>query len=245
MRIAAWNLNNRVGKVRFRPEAALAAISLDVDVLVLNEYYPQKHHELFTSTLANAGWRYQEYSAESVEKANRVLIASRVSLEPLKIDLPSFDRQFPSNIACVHVPSFGISVVGVRVPWYEGPDIGLVSSAWDWIQSTAVKLADKPAIFTGDFNASLKSGKARGGGHFRRLIESGLERAAPHGKASFFGKKESQSEVDHILGNMHCELTDAQYVVQSGHYCLAGKPDAISDHAAILAKVKRRDFVNQ
>ena len=35
MRIATWNLNNRVGKTRFRLDAAEAAIALGVDVLVL------------------------------------------------------------------------------------------------------------------------------------------------------------------------------------------------------------------
>ena len=43
MLIATWNLNNRVGKVRFRPEAASAAIALGADVLVFNEYYPKDH----------------------------------------------------------------------------------------------------------------------------------------------------------------------------------------------------------
>jgi len=37
MRLATWNLNNRVGKVPFRPEAAQAAIALDVDLMVLTE----------------------------------------------------------------------------------------------------------------------------------------------------------------------------------------------------------------
>ena len=34
---ATWNLNNRVGMVGFRPEAANVAIALEADVLVFNE----------------------------------------------------------------------------------------------------------------------------------------------------------------------------------------------------------------
>jgi hypothetical protein len=55
MLIATWNLNNRVGKVRFRPEAASAAIALGADVLVFNEYYPQEHEPTFVRTLHDAG----------------------------------------------------------------------------------------------------------------------------------------------------------------------------------------------
>ena len=40
MKIAAWNLNNRVGKVPFRLEAATAAIAVGADIFVFNEYYP-------------------------------------------------------------------------------------------------------------------------------------------------------------------------------------------------------------
>lgn len=38
--LCTWNLNNRVGKVPFRLEAAKAAASLKADVLVLTEFYP-------------------------------------------------------------------------------------------------------------------------------------------------------------------------------------------------------------
>lgn len=117
MLIATWNLNNRVGKVRFRPEAAAAAIALGADVLVFTEYYPKDHERTFVLTLRDAGWPYQEKSKDTGEIANRVLIASRLPLEPLDIRLPDFDRQFPSNILCVGVPSTGVSIVGVRVPF--------------------------------------------------------------------------------------------------------------------------------
>ena len=37
MKIAAWNLINRVGKVPFRLEAAAAAIAINADIYVFNE----------------------------------------------------------------------------------------------------------------------------------------------------------------------------------------------------------------
>src|SRR5581483_10279796 len=56
MRIATWNLNHRVGRVRFRPEAAQAIVELDADVIVLTEFYPQQHEGLFRAVLEAAGW---------------------------------------------------------------------------------------------------------------------------------------------------------------------------------------------
>ena len=82
MRIATWNLNNRVGKVRFRPEAAAAAIALGVDVLVFTEFFPRQHGDKFRATLASAGWTEQLMSAQPSEVANRVLIASKLPLAP-------------------------------------------------------------------------------------------------------------------------------------------------------------------
>jgi hypothetical protein len=70
MRIASWNLNHRVGRTRFRKEAADAAIALDVDAIFFNEYFPQTHGPAFEGRLADAGWRHQLMSPEPQERAN-------------------------------------------------------------------------------------------------------------------------------------------------------------------------------
>ncbi len=237
MLIATWNLNNRVGKVRFRPEAASAAIALGADVLVFNEYYPKDHEPTFVRTLRDAGWLYQEKSKDTGEIANRVLIASRLPLEPLDIRLPDFDRQFPSNVLCVGVPSAGVSIVGVRVPWYNGKNVGLLVNAWDWLESTAAALLNRPSIILGDLNAELKSNRSRGGEHLRRIMQSGWHRAAPKETASFFNNAGQNSEIDHILGTSLCGFSNARYVTELDGHLLTGGKDAISDHAALLAEV--------
>lgn len=237
MLIATWNLNNRVGKVRFRPEAASAAIALGADVLVFNEYYPQEHEPIFVRTLHDAGWSHHENSKDTGEKANRVLIASRLPLLPLDIRLPDFDRQFPSNVLCVRVPSAGISIVGVRVPWYDRQDVGLVVHAWEWLESTAAALSNQPSIILGDLNVGLKSSRSRGGEHFRRILRSGWQRAAPNETASYFGDDVHHSEIDHVLGTNLCGFNNARYVTELDGYLFAGGNDSISDHAALLAEV--------
>jgi hypothetical protein len=59
MLIATWNLNNRVGKLPFRPEATGAAINLGADVILFTEFYPQEDENLFRATLSSAGWTSQ------------------------------------------------------------------------------------------------------------------------------------------------------------------------------------------
>ena len=242
MLIATWNLNNRVGRVRFRPEAADAAIALRADILVFNEYYPKENGATFSRTLSDAGWAYQMISVDTAEIANLVLIASRIPLQPLDIPLPNFDRQFPSNVLCASVPSVGIAIVGIRVPWYDGKEVDLVTTSWDWVESTAVKLSGKPSLILGDLNVALKSNPRRGGDHFRRILQTGWHRAVPKDGASFHSEHGQLSEIDHILGTSSCEFTNARYITEIDGYRLAGSKDAISDHAALLADVAVRDI---
>lgn len=237
MLLATWNLNNRVGKVRFRPEAAGAAMTLNADVLVLNEFFPQRHESLFRSTLADAGWNHQLMSPDSGEIANRVLVVAKVPLEPLPLELPTFDRQFPANLLCAFLPSLRISLVGVRVPAYFGKTAPMLLRSWDWLEETAAKLKNTPSVIVGDLNVSTTSARSRGGEHFRRILGDGWHRAAPIGKASYFGHGGVRTEIDHIIGTNHCVFSDAAYAQESGGFALAGLPGAISDHAALICRV--------
>jgi hypothetical protein len=98
MLVATWNLNNRVGRISFRPDAANAAIALGSDVIVFTEYYPREHHEQFCHVLAQSGLSYQLLSIETGEVANRILIVARLPLERDNILLPDFDSQFLSSV---------------------------------------------------------------------------------------------------------------------------------------------------
>ena len=235
MKIAAWNLNNRVGRVPFRAEAADAAIALDADVYVFNEYYPQSNEIAFCKTLSKAGWQHQALSTDTGEKANRVLIVSRTQLAPLPLNLPDFDCQFPANLLGVHIPDFGISVLGLRLPWYESTS--LVTQAWDWVEKAAARLLSEPSVIIGDLNAGLNSKASRGGDHLRRILESGWQRAAPTTGFSYFGTDGKRSEIDHLLSTSHCNIANPHYVTQQGQHCFAGAAGSISDHAALVANV--------
>lgn len=240
MRLATWNLNNRVGKVPFRPKAARAAIALGADVVVFTEYFPQQHHRQFSSALAIAGWTHQLLSPEPEETANRTLIVSRIPMEPDDLALPYFDRQFPANMVAARLPMAGLRVLGLRVPAYEGGDRALLIKSWEWLEGAAARLRGSPAVILGDLNVRTSSRGATGGAQFRRILESGWTRAAPVGGNSYYGGRGMSSEIDHVLATTYCAIRAAEYVTAVSDFALAGAPSALSDHAALVADIEVR-----
>ena len=236
MLIATWNLNNRVGKTRFRHDAVGAIAALQADIAVLSDYYPRQHHQPFCTGLESAGYPNWLVSDNHGEVANRIIIASRFPIEQFPVQPPTFDRQFPSNILSVSVPSAGIRLLGIRVPAYRAFERERLYAAWDWFERTLGAYKDAPMVALGDLNADPTSAKARGGEYLRRILQNGWHRATPAGGVSFFGSGNRRSEIDHI-GNAGCSFTDVRYVISAGEFKLAGAPDAISDHAALLANV--------
>jgi hypothetical protein len=160
----------------------------------------------------------------------QLLLASRLPLEPMKIDLPEFDAQFPSNLAACLVPSTGLSLIGIRIPAYSADQRPLLKLSWDWLEATAEKLADRTAVIIGDLNVGLASRASVGGEHFRRICEGGWRRAQPAGQFSFYGRSDRCSEIDHLLATSHCECREAAYVLDAGGFRLAAADDALSDH---------------
>lgn len=233
VRVAVWNLNHRVGMTPFRPEAPVAAMALSTEVIVFNEFYPTKQVQALRCQLADAGWLHQVLSPDTGEKANRVLIASRVELQPLALSLPNFDKQFPANIAAATIPSIGIKLIGVRIPMYQRVTAGLLPQAWDWLESTAQALADEPAAIVGDLNTSIQASGVLKKSQFQRMLSSGWHRAEPANGPSYFGTNGVTSEIDHVLHTRQVGVTGARFVRNAGGYALAGEAGALSDHAAL------------
>ena len=233
VRVAAWNVNHRVGMTRFRPEAAEAAMALGTEVIVLNEFHPGTHEHAFRQQLSDAGWRHQVMSPDTGERANRVLMASRVPLQPLALPLPDFDRQFPDNVAAAAIPSAGITLIGVRVPMYQGATAHLLPLAWDWLEAASRDLAQDAAVIVGDLNTSVIATGVRRRPQFHGILNSGWRRSEPAQGPSWFGRHGLTSEIDHVLHTARVGVTDARFVRHAGGYRLAGADDALSDHAAL------------
>ena len=234
MIVATWNLNNRVGKVRFRPEAASAACAIGADLIVFTEFYPQAHERPFRAALSASGFPHQLMSKESPEVANRVLIVSRMPIELLPLQLPDSDQQFQSNVLGVTVPGERLSVLGLRVPTYVGATSrNLLLGAWGWIERTAASLADAPAIMLGDFNVTTKARPSQGGAHFRRVLASGWQRAESQCPATYFSFRGFKTEIDYILATQHCRVHEAEVLRETSEFMYAGSKAAISDHAVL------------
>lgn len=237
MRVATWNLNNRVGRVRFRPEAATAGLSLQADLIAFNEFFPDTQVEGFLATLAEGGMRHQLLSPEpAAGKANRVLIASRVPIQRISLDVPGDDIHLRSNVLAATVPSMGIKIVALRVPFYAGVEAPLTIKAWTWLTQLAASLEEEAAVMLGDFNVSVKSAKSRGGNHFRAILDSGW-RTTSLEAPTYFSTSGPGSQIDHILCTRRCALSSAEVITRSGQFILAGRPEALSDHAAVMCKV--------
>lgn len=237
MLLATWNINNRVGKVRFRPEAALAVGALGVDVMVLTEYFPQpQHHDRFCEALANAGLAQQILSPDPGERANRVLIASRLPIEYDQFAPPDFDRQFPANIAGIYLPTLGLRVLGVRVPAYVSGQGVMLSRSWGWLEGFAASRRNTPAVIIGDLNTQIASRKASGGS-LRRLLANGWVRAQPVAGHSYFGHSGARTEIDHLLATTCCTIREARYETSLAGFAFANAPSALSDHAVLIAEV--------
>ena len=238
MIIATWNLNNRVGKVRFRPESVQAAIAIGADLIVFTEFYPRQYEGQFRSALVQAGWPFQMMSCEPTEVANRILIASRFPLSLQNIVLPDFDQQFPSNLLGVTLPTVGLSVLGVRVPAYTGDTAPLLFKAWEWIEDTAAYLKHNPTVILGDLNVSTTSGRSRAGDHFRRIIADGWKRAEPIDGSTFFSNRGHETEIDHILASSHCTISNPVVIKQVSCFSIAGGSNSISDHAILMCNIE-------
>ena len=103
--------------------------------------------------------------------------------------------------------------------------------------ATGVREAGGRALIVGHFNGNPDSPRQRGGDHLRRILASGWQLATPREGASYFGLGGRTSVVDHLLVSPACAAADARFVTTAGGLALAGAPDSISDHAALVAEI--------
>lgn len=238
MRFATWNLNNRVGKTRFKPFAAQAAIALDADVIVFTEYFPRHHHQLFSEVLSDAGWKYQLLPQESVEIANRTFVVARLPLEPDPLPLPDFDYQLPSNTVIARLPTVGLRVLGLRIPWYVPRSSPLRIKSWQWLEAAAAAMRFTPAVILGDLNEPITVRRGAVGGCLQRMLDNGWRAATPDQPHSYFGHRGTRSAVDHLFATAHIRVEWSEYVTALNGFTLAGSAESLSDHAALVVDLE-------
>lgn len=241
MRIAAWNVNNRVGKTAFRPEAVDAAMALGADVLVFNEFFPKDKRAAFETCLSAGGYVHQLMSPEPPEVANRVLIASKVLIDRDPYPRPTFDAQLPANLEIARIRATGLRIIGIRVPFYKDHQKHLTQSAWDWLRDLAAATVEDRVAIIGDLNCSPDSPPRYGSRQFKEMLASGWKLGTPPGQSYYNSKNEAASTPDQLLVTPRCTVRAASFVSRSGAFELAGSKAAISDHAALVAEVAVAD----
>lgn len=241
MRIASWNLNHRVGRTKFRPAAVDAAIALDVDALFFNEYFPRQHGPAFRGRLAEEGWRHQLISPEPAERANRLLVASRVEVDlDAGVLLPNFDHQFPANILAVRFPAADLRVIALRVPAYKAQQRQLTELSWRWLEHIAGEVASGAAVIVGDLNVPSTATTGAGFEGLRRIVSNNWAIAPVANAPSYFSPRGTKSTLDYLLHTSAVGVRSAAFVASCGGFCLAGAGGALSDHAALVATVEVR-----
>lgn len=229
--VCSWNVNNRVGRTSFRPEAAAAAMETDADVLVFNEFFPKTSLESFQQALTAGGWLHQEMSEPAAVSANRILVASRFPVSVGALPASTVDDHLTTNALCAAIGPFRL--LAIRIPAYKSGQER--KDAWAWLAGIAEEMerARRPSMIVGDLNTSMSVTGSRRMDAFQALLASDWTRAQPVGFGSF-AKDGVWSEIDHVLATAACRITDAEYVSKTKSYELAGTPSSLSDHAALV-----------
>lgn len=228
--VFCWNLNNRVGRMPFRPEAVNAALTVGADVLVFTEFFPQGHLDDFQRELRASGWGHQVLSQEAEVKANRILVASRLPLVARELPPTAVDEHLVSNTLRVQVGGV-LELLCSRVPTYTGQKR---ANAWDWLAGVASHVrAAGPALLIGDLNTGMAAKLPVP--QFKSLLGH-WRRWQPLGRGSYLGPNGVTSEIDHALTAGQVDAA-AWYVRNTVDHQLADSSDAISDHTGLYVQL--------
>lgn len=173
MRVMAWNTgwNVTASKVSTQTDAVA---QLDADVAFFSEWSPSATRTISGGrtrgsgghtrgpALAANGFVHQcqqhvlDYAGDGREWRKLywgILAASRQPIVKVELDPPLFA---PSTwLEVEHVES-GLTLVGVRLPAWDGNDAGLRRVTWRWMVEQFDRLATAPAVVLGDFNTEMR-----------------------------------------------------------------------------------------
>ena len=169
MRVVAWNTGWNVSERVVRRQAE-AVVSLGADVTFFSEWSPQKDRvtsagEIRSSSghlrgaeMARIGLPHQQHEHLSDRRDDGlawsgafwgVLAASRRPITKKLRMPPLFAPGYWLEVA--HEDS-GLTLVGVRMPAWDGRRVHLRRELWIWMLQQFDRLASTPTIVLGDFN---------------------------------------------------------------------------------------------
>ena len=241
MKILTWNINHRIHPKKIPPQMAEAIASLSPNIIVLTEYVEGPSHNQFMDDLKSCGFPHHLLSPFG-ERQNRILIASQSALKEGTIKGPEkIIPAVPCNVLHVIEKDTGIGILGLRMPL---PMNSTQKKAWwDWVTTVALENQDIPFIITGDFNTDPVLSKGPNGKiRFDYLQENGWICDIPGTSSWWWNNKDEYSwKLDHtLLTRRHFSKPRSEYLTESGPYCFARKPGAMSDHAVSVVSADLR-----
>ena len=235
MRLISWNVNHRTFRRPLPTTLPAALLSLEPDAVVLTEYVAAEDHPVLLAALSDAGFASIHVSAEK-RGHNQVLLATRDPSEVLQYSPVAPDSHAANNILIVTLAPLGLTIMGIRVPYYRKARAW--QEYWNWMESMLSAYTRRSAVAVGDFNVDPRRGRSRGVPSLRRLCAAGWQLPDPKGDWSYWSVRGHHSRIDHVLCSASIEVERAEYVAEHKGYSFAGNHDeALSDHAVLLVEV--------
>jgi exodeoxyribonuclease-3 len=123
------------------------------DAFVLSEYRIRKAGDLVASRLREAGWPYALHAKIPAGKKGAV-IYSRTPIEDARVLIPDWKPDgldLSQWIVAAYIPAADLSILGVYVPYPDGP---LKEAVWSQIIDVAGRKCGSRLLITGDFNSA-------------------------------------------------------------------------------------------
>lgn len=251
LRLLSWNILHG-GSSRRLPYIALELVSHGPDVVVISEFRPTLGGQIL-AVLADRGMTHVAMAAPDAPPGrNRILIASRMELEPLTGAGP---ETMPDCLnRRVLVRRLGPGAGGLVLTAAHLPDDWTPSKAlhgWAWLVAHAIRLRGESHVILGDLNGSRDRGQPGGppahvAHAMGRLATAGYVDAFETGAsdervsqiAAFRPESTWKSHWGHELRLDHALLSASlRSSLRRATYAHSPRADGVSDHSAVLVEL--------